>query len=424
MKFGKKIILHNLTFRGIEVVPGLLDFDQRGLVRLDKGDIIITKNLVEQDYLNYLEELGWNFSGCSFLNPATTKDYIYNTIFYDKDVIAKIKGVEDYEDYYLDTYNTTLEEEKFAEKTRIPIYANCKLSQLHGTKSGFRKLARKLGLKVVDGFEGINDIKNLKRSLENLFADGKSEAVIKIDEGISGAGTTKIRSSKYKNLSPHQRLELLNKSLYKVKQTQPHSGVVVEKWLPNIIASPSVQIEVYPNKTWKIVSMHEQLLEGDERWYVGCRYPQVSLSKVGLKSVLSDTAKFTEFLISKNFIGFFGLDLIITDSSEIFWIEANMRKTGTFYPRVIAEKLNDGSSKGAFYIAADFTAPKFKGISFSDVRKEFSQLLYPIDKKLNGIVFYNIGPLKEAGRFDLVCFGHDQKSAQAIYKEVKEKLKH
>lgn len=419
MKLGKKIILHNLTFRGIEVVPGVLDFDQRGVVYLNKDDIIITKNPIEQEYLKYLEELGWDFSRCTFLNPSITKDYTYNTVFYDKEIISKIKKIKD---YYIDTYNTTFEEEDFAKKMQVPIYANCKLSQLYGTKSGFRKLAKNLGLKIAYGFEEIRNIDSLKNYIEKFFKKGKLEVAIKIDEGISGAGTTKIKSRDYKKLSTEQKAEFFKKALYKIKQAQSNSGVVVEEWLSNVTASPSIQVEVYPDKTWKIVSMHDQLLEGDEKWYVGCKYPQTTLDNKKLQRVQLDVAKFVKFLISKGFIGFLGLDIVITKDDNIFWVEANIRKPGTFYPRIIAEKLNNGLLDGLFYIATDFTVPKFKGVSFLKLKEEFSEFLYLIKKQSNGVVLYNTGALKDAGRFDLVCLGQNAQTVQDVYTTIKEKI--
>lgn len=419
MRLGKKIILHNLTFRGIEVVPGVLDFDQRGVVYLDEGDTIVTKNPIEQDYLKYLEDLGWNFSQCTFLNSTNAKGYLYNTIYYDKNIVSKIKSLGN---FYIDLYNTTFEEDEFARRVKKPIYANCKLSQQYGTKSGFRKLAKKLGLKIVRGFEEVTNIGSLKKSLESLFQKGISEAAIKIDEGISGAGTSKIKLSEYKNLSAKQKSEFLNKAFYKIRQAQAKSGVVVEEWLSNVIASPSVQIEVYPDHNWKIVSMHDQLLKGDEKWYVGCEYPQTTLKKDKLKMVLADVSKFVEFLISRGFIGFLGLDLIMTSNGELFWVEANMRKPGTFYPRIIAEKLNRGSLNGMVYIAADFTVPKFKGVGFSKLKKEFIKFLYPIKNQHNGAVLYNTGALKDAGRFDLICLGQNQQIVQDIYIKIKDKF--
>ena len=92
-----------------------------------------------------------------------------------------------------------------------------------------------------------------------------------------------------------------------------------------------------------------------------------------------------------------------------------MRKPGTFYPRIIAEKLNNGSLKGVSYIAADFSIPRFKGLPFSKLKEKLQKLLYPINNKKEGVFLYNVGALKDAGRFDAVCIGRTDKIAKNIY---------
>ena len=415
---GKKIIIHNLTFRGIEAVPGVLDFDQRGLVYVNNSDICITKTPIEASYLSYLEKLGWKFNQCQFLNPDNRKSYSYNSVFNDPKIIsaAKEKG------YYLDTYNSTEEENKFSKKIGSPIYGHSELSEKFGTKSGFRKLAKKLKMPVADGFEQIRTAAELERVIKKLLKLGKKEIAVKIDEGISGAGITKISAAEFQNYDKKEKEKFLKNSLFKLKQAQGESGATVEEWVPGAIASPSMQIQVFPDKSWKMVSMHDQLLEGKEQWYVGCKFPQTALHSDLLKKVLKDAKKFTEYLISKGFSGFFGLDLILTSDKKYYWVEANMRKTGTFYPRVIAEKLNGGSLKGIFYIASDFSIPKFKGMPFSELKKRLQELLYPINGKKEGVVLYNVGALKDAGRFDVVCIGKTDETAKNIYSSLKKKM--
>lgn len=417
---GKKIIIHNLTFRGIEVVPGVLDFDQRGLVYADNGDICVTKAPIEADYLSYLENLGWKFDKCRFLNPANQPNYSYNSVFHDKKIISILKSLKG---YYLDTYNATKEEGNFSKKAGVPIYANGKLSEKFGTKSGFRKLAKKLGLNIAAGFEEIQTPAELEKAINKLFKLGKKEVVVKIDEGISGAGATKVTLKNWKNKNRREKENFLEKSLFKIKQAQKNSGAVAEEWLENVVASPSVQVQVFPNKNWGVVSLHDQLLEGEEKWYVGCQFPQATLRGGLLKKALKGVKIFTEYLISKNFSGFFGLDLIITKDKQIYWVEANMRKPGTFYPRIIAEKLNNGSLKGISYIATDFSISSFTGLPFSELKEKFQELLYPINSKKEGVVLYNVGALKDSGRFDAVCIGKTNKTAKVIYLDLKKQIR-
>ena len=415
---SKKIILHNLTFRGIEAVPGVLDFDQRGLVYMNNGDVCITKTPVEASYLAYLENLGWKFNECRFINPASQTQLTHNSIFYNPKIISAINQSK----HYLDTYNATREEKFFSKKVRVPIYAHSGLSEKFGTKSGFRKLAKKLNLPIPAGFEKIRTPAELEMAIKKLSELEKKEIAIKIDEGISGAGITKISAAEFQSYNKKEKKRFLKNSLFKLKQAQEGSGATAEEWVPEVIASPSIQIQVFPDKSWKIVSMHDQLLEGKEQWYVGCKFPQTTLRGEPLKKVLKDVRKFTRYLISKNFNGFFGIDLILTKNHKWYWVEANMRKTGTFYPRIIVEKINNGLLKGISYIASDFTVTKFKGMPFSTLKEKFRELLYPINGKKEGIILYNVGALKDAGRFDVVCIGKNNATAKTIYSDLKKKI--
>ncbi len=418
-KNKRKILIHNLTFRGIEVVPGVLDFDQRGVIFASPGDILITKTPIEKEYLNYLDNLGWNFKDITFLNPKVNKKFKHNSVFYDNPIISSLKKLDH---FYLDTYNATFEEHLFAKKIKKLFYGHSLLSEKYGTKSGFRKLAKKLGLKIALGYENITDLKSLNEAVESLFSKGIPEIAIKIDEGISGAGTTKLKLSDYKAKSKPEQSKILKTALFKIKQAQAESGAAVEEWLQDIIASPSIQVEVFADGTHKIVSSHDQLLDGDEKWYIGCKHPQESLTQQEFKQVLKDIDKFAYFLSSKGFVGFFGIDLVINKNREIYFIEANMRKPGTFYPRIVAEKINSGSLKDIFYLACDFTVPYLKGLPFTYLKDIFNDFLYPVRKEKRGIILYNTGALKEAGRFDIICVGKDPLEPYKIYERVKGRI--
>lgn len=418
-RFKRKIIIHNLTLKGIEIVPGILDFDQRGIVYAGKYDVVITKTPIEKQYLNYIKNVGWDLSYCTFLNPATTTKYKYNSVFYDKDLNEKLVKLED---YYLDTYHATKEEELFAKRIKKNINQHIGLSKLYGTKSGFKNVAKKLKLPVAKGFGSIHSVYKLRQKIEELFKRHILEVVVKMDEGISGAGITKIKASDYQRLSEAAKKKLLKASFLALKQIQKTSGAVVEEWLDNIVASPSVQIQVDDTGGWRIVSMHDQILEGSEKWYVGCRFPQTTLRGELLKRIIKDEEKFTSYLISKGFFGFFGLDMVITKTADLFWVEANMRKPGTFYPRIIAEKLNNDSLQRVSYIARDFTIKKLTGIKFSELHDKLKEFLYIRNKKQTGIFLYNTGALREVGRFDVICLGRNNAEAQEMYDRIIKKL--
>lgn len=66
----KKILLHNMTFKGIHAVPGVINYDQRGVVSANKGDIVITNNPIDPEYLRYLENLKFPIKEIEFCSPT------------------------------------------------------------------------------------------------------------------------------------------------------------------------------------------------------------------------------------------------------------------------------------------------------------------------------------------------------------------
>lgn len=412
----KRVIVHNLTLKGIEKFPGVLDFDQRGLLFARPGDVVVTKRPIEPTFKQYLEDLGWDFTGVTFISPQSIVGWTYRSIFYDDNVMHTIKKEHP---YYIDTYQNTIEEKKFSERLGLPLYGNPTIGMKYGTKSGFRKLAKKLGLSVPRGFESVATVEGTIERTAELFQNNAEKVVIKLDESISGAGQTHVTKSSFLSLSAIQQHDLVAGAWSKIPQFAKTSVVTVEEWTPGAVASPSIQMEVTPTGEIRILSMKDQILVGTEKWYIGCTYPVASLSPVQEKQFKADATQFACALRDEGFIGFLGLDAIILSDGSIQWVEANVRKPGTFYPRIIAEKLNGGALTGVYYIACDFTVPAFKGASFAKLARALKPYLYPVQRDKHGVIVYNTGALLDAGRFDLVCIGRSVKDARAYFTKVK-----
>jgi len=415
-----RVIVHNLTLKGIEHVPGVLDFDQRGILCARTGDIVVTKRPPENTFLLYLESIGWDFSGVTFISPKSISDYTYKSVFYDTDVNHALQGAKR---GYIDTYQNTREEELFSKRLHMPLYSTPTVGQRYGTKSGFRRFAKKLKLPIVRGFESIHGVDELLKKCLALFAKGIHTVVVKIDEGVSGAGQTLLQKDIFLSLSTNKQLALLVSSIEKIPQLYSESSVTAEEWREDIVASPSIQLEVTPQKEIRIRSLHDQLLEGVEKWYIGCSYPPTTLNHNQLTQIMEQAILFTKALIKEGFVGFLGLDTIITSKGDILWVEANIRKPGTFYPRIIAEKINGGTLKNIYYIACDFTVSGWKGMPFAQLKKKLGLFLYPIGKTKTGIIVYNTGALVDAGRFDIVCIGRSQQEAVEIFSNIKKCMK-
>lgn len=414
-----RVLIHNLTLKGIEKVAGVLDFDQRAIVPARPGDIVVTKRVPEPQFLSYLSSLGWDFSDVTFISPKSLKGYTYKSIFFDAHVFDCVKksGAT-----YVDAYQNTHEEESFGRRTGLPVYANAKVGEAYGTKSGFRKLAKDIGLAIPRGFEAVKSVEDALFAVQKLFGMGAKKIIVKIDEGLSGAGQTMLKKNEFTVLDSKEQKIVLHDALTKIPQFGTKSAASVEEWVEGVVASPSVQLEVTPDGKIHIVSMKDQILEGEEQWYIGCSYPISSLSKKQQKHFTKEAIVFTQSLVNQGFIGFLGMDSIVLSDGSFLWVEANIRKPGTYYPRIIAEKLNGGTLNNMYYIASDFTIPVFKGTSFEVVADALKAYMYPVLGEKRGIIIYNTGALLDAGRFDIICIGKSAKDARAQFTQVKEVL--
>lgn len=411
---SNKIIVQNMTLKGIENVPGVLDYDQRGLVLAREEDIVITRSKVDEDFLNYLTELGYSFKKSNLVH-SSEKNQTYDSVYNEKRIIDFVKGTKA---TFIDTYQLTSLESEFAKRTKKELYGNSVIAEKYGTKSGFRKLCKKLNIPVVGGFENLKTTKSIIESIKKL-KDSK-RILLRLDEGVSGAGNFVIEYKQFLKLSPEEKNKQITEYLNRIPQRLKTSGMTVEKWVDNVTSSPSFQFEIYPNGEILLLSSHEQILDGKEKWFVGCQYPSYTFDRMYIDA-LHEGMKFMNALKDEGFIGHCGIDYIIT-KKEFFLVEANIRRQGTAYPREYVRRVF-GSLENVEYMAKDIQSKDLIGATFSDIKKKFKDLLIsPKDNTWEGILIFNTGALRNGGRFDIVIVAKDEKKRQKYLKEINKRI--
>lgn len=393
-----KILLHNMTLMGIEKIPGILDYDQRAIVMANNDDTVVTRHKIESSYIKYLESLGYDFSETTFIN-SKSKSQTWSSIF---DEIELKRAIKQNGKGMLDTYHVTELESDYAKEIGIPLYGNSDISNKYGTKSGFRKLAKKIGIPIVRGYENQTEPQKILEKV-NLIHKRSNKCVVRLDEGVSGVGNLILDKSEFKKLTSRERERVISTHLEKIPQRIPTSGCTVEEWVENVTSSPSLQFEVNPNGEIILLSTHDQILEGPEKWYTGCSYPSRNLGLSRIK-IINQCFNFMDKLSKEGFQGYCGIDLIIT-SKNYFFVEANIRKPGTTYPREFVRRVYNGL-EGIYYRARDIQSPVLKGKNFNDLQNIFNKII--VSKKVrDGILIYNTGALADGGRFDVVIVSND-----------------
>lgn len=296
---------------------------------------------------------------------------------------------------------------------------NYKLSQFYGTKSGFRKFARLAKLPFTEGYENLKTPKEVIEALRKIFEKGFLRAVVKVDDGISGYGNLIIKSSDFPQIKLLRAGEFFDEYLKKIRWDVVGSGVV-EGWVEGVVHTSSILILVEKGKS-KIICFQDQLLVDGDKW-AGCYFPSSLGKKVDImKKINLIVKKSSSFLIKKGFWGYYSFDLITTKNNEVYCVEANMRKIGSFYPRVFVDAIikNFDLRQRVAYVSSDYINPQvWKGKSFIEVKNKLEKLLWPINNSKEGVLIFNTGAIKEGGRFDFVAVASTLDRAKAIRKEV------
>lgn len=412
-----KVILHNMTLKGIENVPGVLDFDQRGILLAERGDMVITRSKIDKVFLEYLTELGYNFDEVTFLEESSKPSLTFDSIFHDKTIFdAVIK----HDAKFLDTYNLTSYENEFANKTGKTLNGNSHIASLYGTKSGFRNLCEKIKLPIAFGFQNLNKPNDVVNKILELKKH-TNLCILRLDEGVSGAGNFLINIPEFEKLKKSQQINKIELLLNKIPQINKSSGITVEDWIENVTSSPSLQFEVQRNGEIILLSSHDQILEGVEKWYTGCQYPS-SLEPEVYTKVINDGFKFMSALKQLGYSGPCGLDFIITQRSH-FIVEANVRKQGTLYPREFLRKIY-GSLDNVYYTAQDIVLSNLQKITVSQILEALEDLLIKSKKDTSGVLIYNVGAIKDGNRLDVIATGQSMKIQKELIQETIRILSH
>lgn len=411
----KKILLHNMTFKGIHVVPGVINYDQRGIVFADKGDIVITNNTFDRDYLQYLSDLGYEIDSLLFIHPNSSTLKTWNSIFTSKEVKKALSQV-DREKYFIDVYIPTELDGRLSRALNFDHCNNWNLSEKYGTKSGFRLFASEAGLPIAKGFSNVKTVIEVKKCIKKLFKT-VDKIVIKVDDGISGYGNTVISKTEYEDFISDDAF--FEHYLKPIRWDIVGKGVV-EAWIEGGNISSSILLHI-ENDVYTVVCHQDQLLVDGDKW-AGCLYPHsMKRNSTQLEKLMRYIDRSAKYLIEKGFWGYYSFDTLETIHDEIYFIEANMRKIGSFYPRVFLEKAmkHFGFSEIKAYIASDYTnMKKWGGKQFSDLQKKLLEYLWPINGLNQGILLYNVGALPEGGRFDFVTVSDSLHDAHELRKKV------
>lgn len=191
-----------------------------------------------------------------------------------------------------------------------------------------------------------------------------------------------------------------------VEWVDAHSSPSAQLWLP--LDAPPVCEGVY-----------EQLLEGEERCFLGSR---PSTLPAALNGVIAQVSlRVGAALQGMGYVGRCSFDFVVhrdrAGAEVVAFIECNGRWGGTSTPMHLVDRLIPGPRP--HYVAQDWMRESLVGWSFERLRAALESELYDPRTGKGRFVLYNVGPLPGRGKFDVIALGS---TPQAAWSAVRERL--
>ncbi|MDP3970389.1 MAG: M20/M25/M40 family metallo-hydrolase [bacterium] len=337
-------------------------------------------------------------------------------------------------------FNSSEDEKALAVKLNIPLYAPDPKFLHYGSKSGARQVFKQAGLKPPYGVENITSMLELINSIRKIkqHEKGVEQVVVKFDYSFSGVGNANLTVSKFprtnvaaeKYIKTHLKPNESDVTAIQYLKKLFDIGGIVETWLQGIrIFSPSVQLAIDPDKSVRIISSHEQLLDEETKQvFLGARFPA---RKSMRQPLLLQAEKVGKELADAGVIGFFGIDFIAVKEKTkyvAYPIEINLRKGGATHPFQIARMLTQGSYKKdgamrddsrqriAYYSFDNIKSTDYVGLKPEEIIKIVKQAGLEFDHENNGgVSLHLLGSLKKYGKFGTVCIARSPRAAEQLF---------
>ncbi len=178
--------------------------------------------------------------------------------------------------------------------------------------------------------------------------------------------------------------------------------------------SPSTQLWIPPESSGppRIDGVYEQILEGEEKVFLGSR-PST------LDREINETLIDASLLVATalQFLGYVGrcsFDFILpTDSGDgvrAKFTECNGRWGGTSTPMHLVDRLVQGPRPS--YWAQDFMHHGLIGATFPEILERTGDAVYDPATGTGRYIFYNVGPLALNGKLDVIALGASAAEAE------------
>lgn len=182
--------------------------------------------------------------------------------------------------------------------------------------------------------------------------------------------------------------------------------------------SPSTQLWIPPEGQGAPVvdGVYEQLLEGEEKVFLGSRPSQ--LPEEVNRTLIDVSLRVATALQFLGYVGRCSFDFILLpddDGCTAKFTECNGRWGGTSTPMFLVDRLVGGPRP--HYRAQDYMHRDLTGVPFKEILARAGDGLYDPATGKGHYVFYNVGPLEVCGKFDVIALADSPEQAERCIKE-------
>ncbi len=183
--------------------------------------------------------------------------------------------------------------------------------------------------------------------------------------------------------------------------------------------SPSTQTWIPPagDGPPRLDGIYEQVLEGERGVFAGSRpsgLPPVVERRLGRAALVVAAA-----LQALGYVGRCSFDHLLMGepegSPELKFVDCNGRWGGTSIPMTLVDRLV-GAPRPPYY-ARDVVHPGLVGVRFPELLAAVGDEAFDAASRTGRFIFYNVGPLEEFGKLDVVALGATQEEADAALAE-------
>ncbi len=201
--------------------------------------------------------------------------------------------------------------------------------------------------------------------------------------------------------------------------------ILLTEWRQDVLQSPSTQLWIPPlGEAPRVDGVFEQILDGNKCVFQGSMPSTLPAALQEEMSRMSrDAARVLQAL---GYVGRCSFDFILCGEDEAgarpLFVECNGRWGGTSIPMSLCERIS-GEGRTPFYRARDYIDPSLKGIVFNDFLKRLGDSVYDVRTGKGHFILYNVGCLRDFGKFDVIALGKDREEAsQRLEEELPRRL--